>query len=188
MAGVMVFRWMKWLLSRCNDRQLVYTPEFIIHIQHPMLLTYIRLILAMITVESNGNECAYNQKEQAAGCLQIRPIMVREANRLGIDFALADRWDCDKSVQLFFQLNAIKKRGNPEHMARCWNGGPNGHRIEATKGYWAKVQRRISNPIYVQSDPRPNIECYYFHVITVSKLRTTEQDKTRINHTNTITL
>lgn len=97
----------------------------------------------MITIESGGNECAYNAKEQAAGCLQIRPIMVAEANRLGINFTLADRWDCDKSVQLFFQLNAIKKRGNPEHMARCWNGGGNGLHVEATEKYWNRVEAKM---------------------------------------------
>jgi hypothetical protein len=108
-----------------------------------MLLTYLRLVLAMITVETGGDPSKYNPAEQAAGCLQIRPIMVREANRLGIDFTLADRWDCNKSVQLFFQLNAVKGRGNPEHMARCWNGGGNGLHMEATKKYWNRVQAEM---------------------------------------------
>ena len=135
----------------------------------------------MITVESGGNECAYNPKEQAAGCLQIRPIMVSEAKRLGIEFDLADRWDCEKSVQLFLTLNAVKNRWNPERMARCWNGGPNGYKMEATEGYWAKTQRYMDNLQWVQNDDRVNLEHYYFHVRTVTGLQTTEQDKTRIN-------
>lgn len=97
----------------------------------------------MISVESGGNECAYNAREQAAGCLQIRPVMVAEANRLGIDFTLADRWDCEKSVQLFFNLNAVKNRWNPERMARCWNGGGNGLHMEATADYWNRVQAEM---------------------------------------------
>ena len=35
------------------------------------------LIQAMIMVESEGNDSAYAKKEEAVGCLQIRPIMVR---------------------------------------------------------------------------------------------------------------
>jgi hypothetical protein len=40
------------------------------------------LIAAIIQVESGGDTLAYNSKEDAVGCLQIRPIMVREVNRL----------------------------------------------------------------------------------------------------------
>ena len=36
----------------------------------------------MIMVESEGNDSAYHKREKAAGCLQIRPIMVREVNRI----------------------------------------------------------------------------------------------------------
>jgi hypothetical protein len=107
------------------------------------LLHLFRLIAAMIQVESGGNECAYNRKEQAAGCLQIRPIMVAEAERLGIDFTLADRWDCAKSVRFFIELQMTKRRSEPERMARCWNGGPNGHQKESTLGYWQEVQRNM---------------------------------------------
>ena len=51
------------------------------------------LIAAIIQVESGGDTLAYNAKEDAVGCLQIRPIMVREVNRLvGKDsFTLDDR-------------------------------------------------------------------------------------------------
>jgi hypothetical protein len=98
----------------------------------------------MIQVESGGNPDAYNRTEQAAGCLQIRPIMVAEAERLGIDFTLADRWDCAKSVRFFIELQMIKKRTRYEEMARCWNGGGNGMQIEATAVYWDKVLRNVN--------------------------------------------
>jgi hypothetical protein len=39
-------------------------------------------VAAVIQVESRGNENAYCRKEDAVGCLQIRPIMVREVNRV----------------------------------------------------------------------------------------------------------
>lgn len=108
------------------------------------------LIALMLTapvaqVESNGNECAYNKAEDAAGCMQIRPIMVAEAQRLGLNFTLEDRWDCDKSKGLFVAMQVLKGRTNPEVMARCWNGGPNGMSLEDTEGYWEKVRKSLSN-------------------------------------------
>jgi hypothetical protein len=61
------------------------------------------LISAIIQVESGGDTLAYNSKEDAVGCLQIRPIMVREVNRLlGKDsFTLSDRRSKVKSIQMF---------------------------------------------------------------------------------------
>jgi len=108
------------------------------------LLSLFRLIAAMIQVESGGNECAYNRSEQAAGCLQIRPIMVAEAERLRIDFTLADRWDCAKPVRFFIELQMVKKRTSFETMARCWNGGGNGMHMEATAVYWGKVLKEVN--------------------------------------------
>ena len=40
------------------------------------------LLIAVMAVESNFVSMAYNAKENAVGVLQIRPIMVREVNRL----------------------------------------------------------------------------------------------------------
>ena len=58
---------------------------------------------AFAWVESRGNHMAYNEKEDAVGLLQIRPIMVREANRLlGEEaFTLADRWEPIESIDIF---------------------------------------------------------------------------------------
>lgn len=94
-------------------------------------------------VESNGNPCAYNAAEDAAGCMQIRPIMVAEAQRLGLNFTLADRWDCEKSKGLFVAMQVLKGRTDPEVMARCWNGGSNGMKKESTINYWEKVKNQI---------------------------------------------
>ena len=60
------------------------------------------MIQAMIMVESEGNDSAYHKGEKAAGCLQIRPIMVREVNRIlkiqksELEYALEDRWSREK--------------------------------------------------------------------------------------------
>lgn len=107
------------------------------------LLHLFRLIAAMIQVESGGNECAYNQTEQAAGCLQIKPIRVREAARLGINFTMEDRWDCEKSIRFFIEFQNVKKIVSYEEMARRWNGGQDGMSLNSTLIYWEKVQREL---------------------------------------------
>jgi len=103
----------------------------------------IALILSVpiAQVESNGNPCAYNKAEDAAGCMQIRPIMVKEAQRLGLNFTLDDRWDCEKSKALFVAIQIVKGRTDPEEMARCWNGGPRGMQKESTLHYWEAVKK-----------------------------------------------
>jgi len=101
------------------------------------------LIAAIIQVESGGDTLAYNSKEDAAGCLQIRPIMVREVNRLvGKDsFTLSDRWSKVKSIQMFNILRSHLKGATDEEIARTWNGGYNGKNIPQTLQYWTKVKK-----------------------------------------------
>jgi hypothetical protein len=103
------------------------------------------LIEAIIYVESRGNTKAHNIKEDAVGCLQIRPIMLREVNRLlGYNkYKLADRWSKAKSIEMF---NVIKQHTtNPtnEKLARNWNGGWNGYKKQSTLKYWHKVKEQL---------------------------------------------
>jgi hypothetical protein len=102
-----------------------------------------KLIEACIYVESRGDNLAFNSKENAAGCLQIRPILVKEANRLiGSEaYTLQDRWRRDKSIEMF---NIIKSNiNNPtnERVARTWNGGYNFGK--STDSYWNKVKQKL---------------------------------------------
>ena len=69
------------------------------------------LIKAMAFVESGGNPATIgdiNLGTPSVGLLQIRPIMVREVNRIlrkqGLDkrFKNSDRKSADKSIVLFF--------------------------------------------------------------------------------------
>jgi soluble lytic murein transglycosylase-like protein len=106
-------------------------------------LILFKLISAMIIVESNGNPNAYNPQEEAVGVLQIRPIMVAELNRLGIEFCLDDRYSKTESVNAFKQWIKIKNYTDPEIIARKWNGGPNGHLKASTLKYWIKVRNLI---------------------------------------------
>ena len=104
-----------------------------------------KLIAAIIQVESGGDTLAYNLAEDAVGCLQIRPIMVREINRLlGKDsFTLYDRWSKAKSIQMFNILRSHLKGASDEEIARTWNGGYNGHKKQSTIKYWKKVRKQI---------------------------------------------
>jgi len=107
------------------------------------------LIAAIIQVESGGDTLAYNSKEDAVGCLQIRPIMVREVNRLlGKDsFTLYDRWSKAKSIQMFKVLRSHLKGASDEQIARTWNGGYNGKNIPQTLQYWNKVKKYTQSNI-----------------------------------------
>ena len=104
----------------------------------------INLIQSVIMVESSDNDNAHNLSEDAVGCLQIRPIMVREVNRLlkrrgkNRRYTLKDRWNRGKSIEMFLVFN--KNVSNFEEQCRRWNGGHNGMKKPSTKRYWNKVK------------------------------------------------
>ena len=62
-----------------------------------------KLAHAFAVVESNDNPHAINRKENAVGLLQIRPIMIRQANMIvGEDiYTLFDRHDSIMSIAIF---------------------------------------------------------------------------------------
>ena len=103
------------------------------------------LIDAIIHVESRGNVRAYNSKEDAVGCLQIRPIMLREVNRLlGYNkYKLTDRWNKEKSIQMFNVIKEHTTNPTDEKLARNWNGGCNGYKKQSTLKYWHKVKKQL---------------------------------------------
>lgn len=109
------------------------------------------LVEAMVWVESKGKEDAYAKRENAAGILQIRPIMVNDVNRilnLNKDdrfYTLDDRWDKEKSIEMFYVfVDYYHKESSYEEIARCWNGGPKGLQKKQTKKYWKKVQNTLN--------------------------------------------
>jgi hypothetical protein len=103
------------------------------------------LIDAIIYVESRGDINAYNAKENAVGCLQIRPIMLREVNRLlGYNkYKLADRWNKQKSIEMFNVIKEHTTNPTDEKLARNWNGGWNGYKKQSTLKYWHKVKEQL---------------------------------------------
>ena len=121
-----------------------------------MALSERDLVSALILVESRGNDSAIGDRHivggEAVGALQIRPIMVREVNRiLKIQgkterFDLKDRFDRQQSIRMFMVWkNYHHKNSEPEVIARNWNGGPKGYKVSRTEKYWLKVQKQLNN-------------------------------------------
>jgi len=130
------------------------TPYIQTDTQKPILKTnkVKTLVDALILVESSGNPKAFNKKENACGCLQIRPIMLREVNRIlrkqnnDKRFTKEDRWDCGLSQEMFYiWRNYHHKDSSDEVIARNWNGGPRGYKKQSTEHYWNKVQKTWAN-------------------------------------------
>jgi hypothetical protein len=120
------------------------------------IITEQDLVSALILVESRGNDSAIGDRHlvgnEAVGALQIRPIMVREVNRiLKIQgkterFDLKDRFDRQQSIRMFMVWkNYHHKDSSPEKIARNWNGGPKGYKVSRTEKYWLKVEKQLNN-------------------------------------------
>ena len=113
------------------------------------------LIDALIIVESQGNDSAIGDTHLGSpsiGVLQIRPIMVREVNRIlklkGTKhrYKMSDRWDRDKSIEMFRIWQEFHHDdSNYEEIARSWNGGPNGPKNPKTYSYWKKVENQLAS-------------------------------------------
>ena len=107
------------------------------------------IINAIIEVESNGRDNAYNASEDAVGCLQIRQTMVNDVNRIltrqGSDlrYTYDCRWNRNKSIEMFNIFIDYYGLTTAEEMARCWNGGPRGINNPYTLGYWNKVELEL---------------------------------------------
>ena len=101
-------------------------------------------------VESRGNHLAYNKRTDAAGCMQIRPIMVEDVNRIlrhqgkVQQYTTTDRFDCEKSHEMFWIYTSHYSGGaSREVIARRWYGGPDGDEESNTYGYWQLVKARL---------------------------------------------
>lgn len=121
----------------------------------PTIISDRDLLTALIYVESRGNDSAIGDRHlvgnEAVGALQIRPIMVREVNRIlkiqgkGKQFTLKDRFDRDKSIRMFMiWKNYHHKNSSAEVIARNWNGGPRGYKVSRTEKYWNKIEQQLN--------------------------------------------
>ena len=131
---------------------LVIEPKPIEVVVEPIDL----LVDAIIYVESKGNDSAIGDRhlgsQYAVGALQIRPIMVKEVNRIlklkGSEYRyqLKDRYDRDKSIEMFMIWYEFHHNdSNFEAIARSWNGGTNGVKNPKTYSYWKKVENQLAS-------------------------------------------
>ena len=77
--------------------------------------------------ESTNNPRAYNKKENAIGIAQIRPIMIRDVNRiLGSQvYVHQDAYDPVKARQMFMIFQKYyHPNGTPEIWIKSWRSGP----------------------------------------------------------------
>ena len=113
------------------------------------------LVNALIYVESKGNDSAIGDthlgSHYAVGALQIRPIMVKEVNRIlklkgeTHRFKLKDRFSREKSIQMFVIWKEFHHKDSDfEAIARSWNGGPKGPKNPRTYSYWKKVEKQLT--------------------------------------------
>ena len=102
---------------------------------------------AIILVESEGNPNAVSGN--SVGVMQITPILVRECNNIlkarnsEKRYTLADRYNVEKSKEMFLLIQSEHNRQNDvEKAIRMWNGGPR-YSTRATDRYYQKVLRRM---------------------------------------------
>jgi hypothetical protein len=114
-------------------------------------VTITDVIYAIEEVESNRNPHAINKQENALGCLQIRPIMIADYNRItGEDLAHDVAYNRSMAYiiaqEIFFHYMKGIENPTAKHLAFIWNGGG---------GAW----RRVDNP---QSDQKQkNLDIYW---------------------------
>lgn len=114
-------------------------------------VTITDVIYAIEEVESNRNPYAINKKENALGCLQIRPIMIADYNRITKE-DLSHNVAYNRSMAYIIASTIFNhymkgiEKPNAKHLAFIWNGGG---------GAW----RRVDNP---QNDQKQkNLDTYW---------------------------
>jgi hypothetical protein len=127
--------------------------EKIIQITDTVEVADSSLIHALINVESRGKSNLLGDKhlgEPSVGVLQIRPIMVREVNRIlkiqgsEIRYKRKDRFSRQRSIEMFVIWRDFHHKGDSDEViAKCWNGGPRGPKKIKTQHYWNKVQKEL---------------------------------------------
>lgn len=120
--------------------------------------SYEKFLEAVKMVESSGKSNAVGDRGAALGAFQIHEGYFNDAKEYDKQnkgkFGLTDKSykDCfnpniaKQVVRAYLERYSAAnvKAGKWEILARQHNGGPNGHKVNATKVYWAKVQREMN--------------------------------------------
>lgn len=105
---------------------------------HPLLLS------ALIQIESNGNDQARGRHGEL-GALQIKPIMVRDVNRI-MGTSYAHQQVTNRATATFIANAYLSHYGrnlSDESLARLWQGGPKGAKKSSTRAYARRVMREL---------------------------------------------
>jgi len=142
------------MIDYTKTKKSICLPDEVEVVQDSIIIQDSSLVYSLIQVESAGIDSCVGDKHlviPSIGCLQIRPIMVREVNRIlkGLGnttrFKNKDRWSRKKSIQMFYAWkNFHHKESTDEKIARNWNGGPRGYKRKRTLQYWEKVQKELN--------------------------------------------
>ncbi len=114
-------------------------------------MTYMTLILALIMVESNGNDFEIGDDGKAYGCLQMHAAYVQDAAEYaGKDWVHEDAFQRVVAIQIFMAYMAryateerLGREPTLEDIARIHNGGLNGYKKKSTEKYWQKVKSML---------------------------------------------
>jgi len=111
------------------------------------------LLDAICSVESNCDPSKVGDKGEL-GCYQIRECFWIDALEhdpsIGGEYEdVIDKEYAEKCIYAYWDRYATEKRlGRPvtdEDRARMHNGGPNGHKKDATVKYWNKIEKELND-------------------------------------------
>ena len=121
-------------------------------------VTITDVIYAIEEVESNRNPYAINKQENALGCLQIRPIMIADYNRI-TEENLSHNIAYNRSMAYIIASTIFNhymkgiENPNAKHLAFIWNGGgsawkrvdnpKNDQKQKNLDSYWEKVRLHL---------------------------------------------
>ena len=121
-------------------------------------ITVTDVIHAIEKVESNRDPYAINKQENALGCLQIRPIMIADYNRI-TEENLSHNIAYNRSMAYIIASTIFNhymkgiENPNAKHLAFIWNGGgsawkpvdnpKNDQKQKNLDLYWAKVKMHL---------------------------------------------
>ena len=110
-----------------------------------------RLLAALIAVESGGNDRAVNPSG-AMGPLQIRPIVLRDVQRItGQRFTASDTLDRGTACRIaviylshYVTERRLGRRPTARDYTLVWRHGPAGWAKDGPSDYWNRVGNLIS--------------------------------------------
>ena len=103
------------------------------------------LFNAVAIVESNKNDVAVGDNGKSFGRYQIQKPYWEDSRVPGEFMQVKDKEYAEKVMIAYWQRYCPTALANHdfEVLARVHNGGPKGHKKEATKKYWAKVRQKM---------------------------------------------